>query len=317
MKLEILHNKLLQSLNEGTPFAAYSLPDSDDFIFLADLHEQVEDLPKFAIIPFDNFENKTTDSTSYNDYLSAFNRIIASLDSIDEKVVLSRIKIIKSAKNPADVAIEVFRQHRDCFKYIFYTHRHGLWLGATPEFLLKYNLTNHHFYTMALAGTRKMIKGEWDKKNLHEHSAVCNFIERALTSLDIHYDSNPATNVKYGDIEHLCHSYSGITDVNPREIIHLLNPTPAVCGFPREKALRIINEIEHHNRSCYSGLVCLIDDNQLYAFVNLRCCNVINADDSYIYRMYAGGGINLLSSPDAEWEETELKMKTIINAVNA
>lgn len=318
MKLAVLYNSLIQFLNKGTAFAAYSLPNTDDFTLITDLQEQINDLPKFAIIPFDNNENKISDSTSYDEYLGAFNQLINSLDNIEEKVVLSRIKNIESLKNPIDVAVSLFKQHCDCFNYIFYTTQYGLWFGATPEFLLKYNLTNNHFFTMALAGTRKMIsEKDWDNKNLHEHSSVCSFIENALTSLNITYNCDPPTNVRYGDIEHLCHCYSGFTNVNPRDIIHLLNPTPAVCGFPREKALRIINEIEHHNRSCYSGLICLIDDNQLYAFVNLRCCNVVKANESYCYKIYAGGGVNLLSSVEAEWEESELKMKSIIRAVNA
>ena len=51
-----------------------------------------------------------------------------------------------------------------------------MWLGATPEHLLKIN--GQHFSTMALAGTQSFkgnLEVEWQKKELEELIAIENW----------------------------------------------------------------------------------------------------------------------------------------------
>jgi isochorismate synthase len=92
-------------------------------------------------------------------------------------------------------------------------------------------------------------------------------------------------------------------------LLNELHPTPAVCGVPKDKALKIINELEANNRSFYTGYIGLVENNELELFVNLRCASVFKDSVS----VFVGGGITTKSNPEKEWEETELKSKVIIN----
>ena len=112
-------------------------------------------------------------------------------------------------------------------------------------------------------------------------------------------------------------------------MLESLHPTPAVCGFPREKAREFILENEYSDREFYSGFLGEINlkqevkrssnrrnqENQAYAsilnqsqiFVNLRCMKLVEGEAE----IFIGGGITADSNPTAEWEETVNKSYTI------
>ncbi|MDE5793725.1 MAG: chorismate-binding protein, partial [Muribaculaceae bacterium] len=82
------------------------------------------------------------------------------------------------------------------------------------------------------------------------------------------------------------------------------------CGSDRSFSLDIIRKHEKFPREMYGGFCGPNDIEGVTAFfVNLRSAKV--SKDAV--GVYAGGGITPLSSPAKEWQETELKSKTIIN----
>lgn len=91
-----------------------------------------------------------------------------------------------------------------------------------------------------------------------------------------------------------------------------LHPTPAVAGRPRPAALATISELEPFDRGLYAGLVGWTDargDGEWW--VALRCAS-LNGSRACLY---AGCGIVAGSRPEAEVEETEVKLRTLRDAL--
>ena len=62
------------------------------------------------------------------------------------------------------------------FKYILNHPEFGLWIGVTPEILIKGNST--YYETQALAGSKtKSDNQKWGNKEINEHQYVSDYIE--------------------------------------------------------------------------------------------------------------------------------------------
>ena len=91
-----------------------------------------------------------------------------------------------------------------------------------------------------------------------------------------------------------------------------LHPTPAVCGWPRDAALALIDRYEGLDRGPYAGPVGWVDaaGNGEWA-VGLRCAVL----DGSSARLFAGVGVVADSDPDAELAETQAKLQAVLAAV--
>lgn len=101
----------------------------------------------------------------------------------------------------------------------------------------------------------------------------------------------------------------------------VLNPTPAVAGFPRDKAISEIDYFETHQRRCYSGIVGVHESNEWHVFVNLRCAFTARATldgaEGWLFNIYAGGGLMPDSRLDDEWDETDRKMSALRSTLSS
>ncbi|MFC7553374.1 chorismate-binding protein [Pseudoroseomonas wenyumeiae] len=89
-------------------------------------------------------------------------------------------------------------------------------------------------------------------------------------------------------------------------------PHPAVCGLPRERAARLIGEIEPHDRGFYAGAVGWCDGRGDGAWhVSIRCAEIAGEQA----RLYAGAGIVPGSDPWAEAAETGAKYAALLAAL--
>jgi len=88
-----------------------------------------------------------------------------------------------------------------------------------------------------------------------------------------------------------------------------LHPTPAVAGFPRQKALECIEEKENFERGLFAGVFGFWNPASQTGelCVLLRSASVVKNS----VKLYAGAGIVLGSDPEAEWEEMHLKMNQL------
>jgi isochorismate synthase len=90
------------------------------------------------------------------------------------------------------------------------------------------------------------------------------------------------------------------------DLVERLHPTPAVGGFPRERALTAIRELEAIDRGWYAGPFGWTDLQGDGEFaVAIRSALVAGRSAS----LFAGCGIVADSVPAAEWEETCLKLR--------
>ena len=95
-------------------------------------------------------------------------------------------------------------------------------------------------------------------------------------------------------------------------MLALLHPTSAVCGMPLDRAFQFLIEHEGYDREFYSGYLGPINfQNQTNLYVNLRCLQLLEKEAI----VYAGAGITQDSDPEKEWEETELKMNTLLQVL--
>lgn len=246
------------------------------------------------------------ETTEYDVYVDAVDELIDKLNEHGGKTVISRT--ICSHGHTVDwisVADSYFWIHPEAFRYMYYTPRHGFWLGASPELLLQAG--NDRFMTMALAGTRPLSEENdpWSGKNIAEQAIVRNYITERLYDIGLTPEVCETETVTTGNIQHLRTIITGNTGMSePSEIIETLNPTPALAGYPLAMALENIVETERHPRRCYGSYVALCEgEEQMEAYVNLRCVNF--NEDSWC--MYVGGGIMPDSDSNDEWEETEAK----------
>ena len=233
-----------------------------------------------------------------------------------QKVVLSRMETVSVTHFDLVATFQKLVQHyRSAFVYCFHHPKIGIWLGASPEQLLKANVDS--FETMALAGTQKVAGGEtviWQQKEQEEQQFVTDYIVSKLKEASAEIQVSEAYSVKAGTLWHIKTDISGVfgQELNLKKAIQLLHPTPAVCGVPKAISKAFIVANENYNRSFYTGF--LGELNRNFAsdlFVNLRCMQIENNQA----HLYMGCGITKDSDPEKEWKESVNKsmiMKRIL-----
>lgn len=318
----------------GFVFAPFDL--DDDAILIPIEHAEILKLEIFE--PSKHIQSEILDSISNKaKHIALVKKGIQAINNGEfSKVVLSRTEeITNSNKTPIQLFKNLLSAYPDAFVYCWYHPKVGLWLGATPETLLY--IEGMKFKTMSLAGTQ-VDKGnsdvEWNKKEQEEQQIVTDYILEGLLDYTSSIETSLPKTSKAGKLLHLQTEISGVLkELKLKEVLQLLHPTPAVCGFPKEKAKQFILENEGYNRAFYTGFLGEINhkekvsrnqnrrnvENNAYAaiknttnlFVNLRCMQLIN--DKAI--LYVGGGITKDSSLEKEWQETVNKTSTIKNCL--
>lgn len=233
------------------------------------------------------------------------------------KIVLSR-PIVHELKDSVMHSGGLFailcEMYPSAFVYLAHMPGMGLWTGASPELLLRKDGPEIH--TISLSGTRAASSGDvpWGDKETNEHLWVSRFIAEQLEFLGCeNMKVSPMNTVPAGRVEHLRTTFSATcSESRTASLIYALHPTPAVCGWPTMSAYNLIRRIENYDRSFYTGFMGpLFNRNDFSFFVNLRCMNLLK-DQAVIY---VGGGITIDSNPQDEWNETEMKSRTMLGAI--
>lgn len=195
-----------------------------------------------------------------------------------------------------------------------------MFAGATPEQLIQRD--GARVRSEALAGTaRAQDAGEIGldarEKDRREHRAVVDAIDTALRPVcsSLEHPAEPIVR-RHGAIEHLATPFEGWLSWKQHVLVlaERLHPTPAVGGTPQQSALRFIAQHEPSARGWYAGPIGWFDlagDGELA--VALRCVRI----DGTAVDVYAGAGIVHGSEPDAEFDETALKMRAALAAIGA
>ncbi|MBA4054522.1 MAG: isochorismate synthase [Marivirga sp.] len=243
-----------------------------------------------------------------------------------EKIVLSRAETINL---PADFdVVHAFEKlceiNPNALISFVSSPQSGTWLGATPELLVSVE-DKTIFKTIALAGTQQYHEGinlktvAWTQKDIEEQALVERYIISCFKKIRLReYDEHGPKTVVAGNVLHLKSEFK--VDMQATNfpqlgsvMLQLLHPTSAVCGVPLDSSIEFLQNNEGYQRQFYSGYLGPVNfNNDIHIFVNLRCTQLL--DNKAI--LYAGAGITIDSVPDQEWEETEMKMKTLLKVIS-
>ena len=335
-------DKISHYLREAIPFVCYVKPNENVWNLLVQQNDETIDfigqagfvfMPfhqgKQVVIPFEgnifsqgnleNLENKPTENFTYkSNQKEAFENLVSKgVSAIKQgefdKVVLSRRIVLKEQITIVETFQNLISTYPTAFRYLFFHPKIGLWMGATPEQLVKIN--QNQFETVALAGTQLYSENViWATKEIEEQQFVTDYIVTKVKDKVNNLTISDAKTVKAGNLAHLKSFISGelTADFQANDLIKALHPTPAVCGLPKEKAIDFILKNEGYNRKYYAGFLGEYNkDNQTDLFVNLRCLEVEND----VVNIYVGCGITKDSNPEKEFIETENKSMTMRNVL--
>jgi len=239
------------------------------------------------------------------------------------KIVISRRKDIKLDEKPVLHILLKKLSAQNPLCYIFaYGSRNSIFLGASPEKLVKYD--KNFIEADGLAGSiargntaeeDKNLETELlsSKKNLAEQKSVVDFIVRTFNNFSnkINYPAQPVIK-KLENIQHLFTPIKAEVDpdFNIFELISRIHPTPAICGAPCIIARSVLNDLENYKRGFYSGVIGWLNFNKQGEFaVGIR--SALLNDKKLV--VFAGCGIVKGSDPELEFREAELKMIPILS----
>ncbi|MBX0331787.1 isochorismate synthase [Pontibacter sp. HSC-14F20] len=238
-----------------------------------------------------------------------------------EKVVLSRINTTPLPEGFS--LLKAFEKMQSAYPNAFVSlvaiPGVGTWLGASPEILVSMD-QQQVFKTVALAGTQPACEDGstanaiWREKEIEEQGMVERYVLSCFKKLRLreYTEVGPRT-VTAGNLMHLRTDFKvDLKEVDfptlGTDMLRLLHPTSAVCGLPKEPALRFILDHEGYDRSYYSGFLGPVNSNVgTHLFVNLRCMQLWQHEAV----LYAGAGITGDSSSEKEWQETQHKLQTM------
>ncbi len=351
MDYKLLLQKIEDHYKSELPFVLYSLPDEEVLTCYFQKDSSLHTTKNFSekgvkLAPFDDIRptlcmfaaNCEVVETKFKSEMLPLDEI--QVDEINnERLVHKRLvgKAIKSIEDKKASKIVVSRCKKlplsridlgaiilrllnffpEAFDYVWYHPETGIWLGATPELLIKTN--GIAFTTMALAGTKKINDNkppDWTLKEIIEQQYVTDAITSSLEKLTSVIKISKTYTQLAGSVAHLRTDVSGALKNGKATldiIASALHPTPAVCGTPMNFSKKFIDKNEGYDREFYTGFVGPVDENSNSSqlFVNLRCVKI----EEGIANLYVGSGITSVSNSQEEWEETQNKLQTMLQVL--
>ena len=229
-----------------------------------------------------------------------------------DKVILSRVeKVTVEDSNPLALFVSLCKKYNSAFVALVVIPGEVVWLTASPELLV--SLEGDTVKTVALAGTRPADGSiPWSDKEKTEQQMVVDYIYKVLANNCDDVQMNGPFDVIAGDIAHLKTEFTATLATGMVQLLEDLHPTPAVCGLPKDKALKFISETELHKRKYYTGYLgpCNMNGKTEW-YVNLRCAELFPQRAN----LYVGGGITSESVPEKEWNETIMKAQTLLSVL--
>lgn len=239
-----------------------------------------------------------------------------------DKVVLAR-EILIEADAPLIVS-EILERLRIAYPSSM-IYAVGGFIGASPELLVSRNGDVVRSHPMAgtaprrgdpAVDARQAASLLASSKDRDEHQITIDMVLDAILPFCSYVDSEPEPSiVSIANVHHLASLVEGRLSLPPASVLSLvaaLHPTPAVCGWPREVALELIQKLEPFDRGLYTGPVGWVDANGNGRFaVAIRCAEITG----HQARLFAGNGLVAGSDPRTELAETQAKLQALLTAI--
>lgn len=200
------------------------------------------------------------------------------------------------------------------------------YLGSSPETFIK--CRNGQLTLKALAGTRPRGKSEDEdaalmaellasRKEMAEHRMLVdlgrNDLGRICKAGTV--SVGPIAQIlRYTHVMHLATEVTGeIRDgLNGYDALKCCFPRGTVSGAPKIRAMQLLAKLEPERRGVYSGMVGYIDSRgDADGAIAIRSALIKDG----VAHIQAGAGIVHHSEPEAEYEETRNKAKSMIKAI--
>ncbi|WP_253904777.1 isochorismate synthase MenF [Adlercreutzia sp. ZJ473] len=206
---------------------------------------------------------------------------------------------------------------------VMYRYADVFFCGCTPELLVRKR--GSEVESACVAGTcpagadeqeRAQLAAELmaDAKNRAEHDYVVRFIRNVLSR--VCYDVDVPATPQIMSLAHVQHLYTPararvLDGVDLWSLMKDLHPTPATSGTPVGEAKMLIRRIEAYNRGLYVGTAGFVDGSGDGEFSVALRTGVFDGECGWVY---AGCGIVSGSDADAEYDEIDLKLRTVLSA---
>ncbi len=237
-----------------------------------------------------------------------------------EKVVLARDRVLKrrGGFDASVVARALEGRYPECFTFSL----DGM-VGASPELLVR--RTQATVESMPLAGSApRGIDPAADErlgeelsastKNRREHEITVRSVADAVTPLCTSVRRAGPSLLRLANVQHLATSIRGTLEqpLSALQLAGALHPSAAVCGAPARPAMGFIRSHEGMARGRYGGPVGWVDANGDGEWALALRCAQLEGDAA---RLFAGAGIVAGSDPDAELEETRVKLEAVLSVL--
>ena len=243
-----------------------------------------------------------------------------------DKVVLAREVLARGdgVVTAGNVVRALRAAYPSCFTYLVTGADGTAFAGASPELLVR--KTGRRAESQPMAGSVARGANETDderlaeslvlsRKDANEHRVVSAYVVEALRPFATSVEARAPEVVRFTNIQHLATTVVAQLSEPPAcalELAAALHPTPAVGGWPRDAADRLIDQLEVMERGWYAGAVGWMDTSGDGEFAVALRCGLLWEDGA---RLYAGVGVMPDSDPARELEETDLKFKALLSAL--
>ncbi|MGQ0679316.1 MAG: isochorismate synthase [Actinomycetota bacterium] len=239
-----------------------------------------------------------------------------------EKVVLARrVTVPAQPGSTPGLVRRLRRTYPGCFTFSF-----DNLVGASPELLVR--RLGEVVDSIPLAGSAPRGASESEDaelgrqlrdsaKDQREHAlTVASVVDRLGEHCSNLVAEQEPSLLLLPNLQHLSTKVQGRlrAGADALRLAGALHPTAAVCGVPREEALRFIRQAETFDRGRYAGPIGWMDRHGDGEWALALRCALVKNDTA---RVYAGAGIVAGSDPASELAETRLKLNAMLSALES
>lgn len=215
-------------------------------------------------------------------------------------------------------------QNREGYQFRLSLQDGAVLVGVSPELVIRKE--GNRIISNPLAGSAKRMSDQLSdqgnaqqlsqsEKDLYEHRLVIEDIAAHLQPvcdvLDIPAHPSLISTAALWHLSTRIHGTVSDPSFTALQLACLLHPTPAVCGYPTERARRLIHFIEPFERRFFTGMVGWSDAQGNGEWVVTIRCGSVRRN---IVQLFAGAGIVEASDPASEWNEVQTKLGTMLRA---
>ncbi|AUX90688.1 anthranilate synthase component I [Acinetobacter sp. ACNIH1] len=299
--------------------------------------QQLDELENILATPVSLKVEKHT--APHFESLTGHDNFIASIEKVKEYIRAGDVmQVVPGHRMVSDFdgePLQVYRalRHLNPSPYLFLVQGQTLEnntpfhiVGSSPEILSR--LENGIATVRPLAGTRPRGKTKEedlalekdllsDEKEIAEHLMLIdlgrNDVGRVSKIGKVQVTDQMVIE-RYSHVMHIVSNVQGEVrdDVDALDVFKATFPAGTLSGAPKIRAMEIIDEVEPVKRGIFGGAVGYLGwHGEMDMSIAIRTC-VIRENKVYVQ---AGAGLVADSNPESEWNETQIKARAVIKAV--